>query len=72
MPLAVIVLVCLLVLPATPAHAYLDPGSGSMMLQLLLGGVAGAGVILKLYWGRLKAALGLGKPAKDEATGSRT
>jgi hypothetical protein len=35
--------------PST-ALAYLDPGSGSMMLQLLLGGVAGLGVLLKIYW----------------------
>jgi hypothetical protein len=33
-----------------PAFAYLDPGSGSMMLQLLFGGVAGVAVIIKLYW----------------------
>ena len=32
------------------ALAYLDPGSGSMMLQLLLGGVVGVLAILKLYW----------------------
>jgi len=38
-----------------PAHAYLDPGAAGMLLQLLLGGVAGGAVILKLYWHRLKA-----------------
>jgi hypothetical protein len=32
-----------------PAHAYLDPGTGSMMLQLMLGGVAGLMVVGKLY-----------------------
>ena len=32
-----------------PAHAYLDPGTGSILLQLLLGGVAGFLVIIKLY-----------------------
>ena len=32
------------------AMAYLDPGSGSMMLQLLLGGIVGIGVIIRLYW----------------------
>jgi hypothetical protein len=32
------------------ALAYLDPGSGSMMLQLVLGGAAGLIVVLKLYW----------------------
>jgi hypothetical protein len=34
--------------------AYLDPGSGSMLVQLLLGGVAGAAVILKLGWQRFR------------------
>jgi hypothetical protein len=34
------------------AWAYLDPGAGSMVLQVLLGGIAGVIVILKLYWQR--------------------
>ena len=34
--------------------AYLDPGSGSMLVQLLLGGVAGGAVIMKLGWERFK------------------
>ena len=37
---------------AMPAHAYLDPGTGSVVLQLILGGVAGALVVIKLYWHR--------------------
>jgi len=36
-----------------PVYAYLDPGSGSMLLQLLLGGVAAVGVVSKLYWHRV-------------------
>ncbi len=36
-----------------PVYAYLDPGSGSMLLQLLLGGVAAVGVVAKLYWHRV-------------------
>ena len=32
------------------SFAYIDPGAGSMFLQLLLGGIAGAIVVLKLYW----------------------
>ena len=28
---------------------YLDPGSGSMLMQLLVGGIAGLGVFFKLY-----------------------
>ena len=38
-----------------PAAAYLDPGTGSMLLQALLGGVAAVSVIARLYWHRLSA-----------------
>ena len=34
--------------------AYLDAGSGSMIMQALAGGVAGMAVAGKLYWRRLK------------------
>lgn len=42
----------------TSAHAYLDAGTGSMILQLLLGGVAGIAIAGKLYWYRFLAFLG--------------
>lgn len=42
----------------SPAYAYLDPGTGSMLVQMLLGGVAGAMVIGKLYWQQVKAFFG--------------
>ncbi len=42
----------------SPAYAYLDPGTGSMLVQMLLGGVAGALVIGKLYWHRVTAFFG--------------
>jgi hypothetical protein len=44
-----------------PAYAYLDPGTGGMMVQLLLGGVAGISVLGRLYWSRFRACVGLGK-----------
>lgn len=51
--LAAIGIPLLFVLAAeTQVDAYLDPGSGSMLVQLLLGGVAGAAVIMKLGWQR--------------------
>jgi hypothetical protein len=48
--------ICLWLVLAAEARvdAYLDPGSGSMLVQLLLGGVAGAAVIMKLGWERFK------------------
>ncbi len=55
--------------PFESAFAYLDPGTGSMLLQVILGGVAAATVALKLYWQRIKQVLGLAKPvdAGEEA-----
>jgi len=41
------------------AYAYLDPGTGSMMLQLILGGIAGLLLILKLYWQKLLSFFGI-------------
>jgi hypothetical protein len=43
---------------AQEASAYIDPGSGSILLQLILGGVAGALVVVKMYWQKLKAGAG--------------
>lgn len=39
------------------AHAYLDPGTGSYVLQLLVAGLLGAFFAMKLYWRRFKAFL---------------
>jgi len=56
-----------------PAHAYLDPGTGSMILQVLLGGVAGVALVGKLYWHRFLVMVGVRKdepeadPAADTA-----
>jgi hypothetical protein len=53
---------------ATPAAAlaYLDPASGSMLLQLLLGGIAGIAVALRLFWHRFVGFLGARKSGDDE------
>ncbi len=50
-----------------PVDAYLDPGSGSMLLQILLGGFAAVGVAGRLYWHRLAALL----PRKQLGTDKR-
>ena len=50
-----------LVLLAQPAFAYLDPGTGSMLLQVILGGIAAVGVALKLFWHKIRVAIGLSK-----------
>lgn len=53
---SLLVLVCALwaLASAPPVYAYLDPASGSMFLQLLLGGIAGVALFFKLVWHRVR------------------
>lgn len=37
------------------AHAYLDAGTGSMLLQAAIASAAAAAFLAKMYWRRLKA-----------------
>jgi len=52
-------------LPGT-ALAYLDPGTGSMLLQVILGGIAAVGVAIKLFWYKIIAFLGFKKKEPGE------
>ena len=38
----------------TPAFAYLDQGTGSMLLQGLIGGIAAASAVLSVYRQKIK------------------
>ena len=51
--------------PGVAPFAYLDPGSGSMLLQIILGGVAAVGVTAKLTWRRLLRTLRLRRDDDD-------
>ena len=49
------------------AHAYLDPGTGSYVVQIIIGVVLGAGYTLKVYGARILQKI-TGR-SKDEAQG---
>jgi hypothetical protein len=49
----------------TATLAYIDPGTGSLLLQMIVGGVAAGAVAAKLYWRRLKRLVGF-RRAEDE------
>jgi len=36
------------------AYAYIDPGSGSLVIQIIIGALVGIGITVKIYWYRLK------------------
>jgi len=47
---------------ASPAQAYLDPGTGSMIISAVIGVVAALGLGLKMFWYRV---VGLFRGAKN-------
>jgi hypothetical protein len=52
-----ILLAAVFTLIATPAFAYLDPGTGSMIIQVIVGAIAAALVSIKLAWHRIKVGV---------------
>jgi hypothetical protein len=42
----------------SPAYAYLDPGTGSILLQALIGGIAASVTVGSMYFQRIKAFFG--------------
>lgn len=73
-----VIVILLLVLPAStwaavragdPANlrlAYLDPGSGSFVVQALIAALAGIAVSTRLYWTKIKSLLGIETPGEEE------
>ena len=55
--------IALLLSFSTTASAYLDPGTGSMILQGLIAGIAVAGFTIKTYWYKLRSLFGKDQPS---------
>jgi len=36
------------------AYAYLDPASGSLVIQMIIGALVGVGITVKVYWYKIK------------------
>jgi hypothetical protein len=51
---ALFVSLFLLLSDANPVYAYLDPGTGSVVIQALLASVVGGLAFVKLFWHRVK------------------
>ncbi len=52
---------------AAPAHAYLDPATGSMILQVLLAGLAGALLFFRRIWAFVRG-LFAGKDSEESSS----
>ncbi len=49
--------------------AYLDPGSGSLLIQMALAALLGAGLIIRSQWAKIKKLLGMSSPEVEETDG---
>jgi hypothetical protein len=52
-----------------PAQAYIDPGTGNFIIQMLVAGIAGSLFLLKTYWQKLKNWI-TGRGTDDTAASS--
>ncbi|MAG34782.1 MAG: hypothetical protein CL878_00810 [Dehalococcoidia bacterium] len=55
-------------LSARQVLGYLDPGSGSYMFQLLIGGLVGTAFAVKMYWQNLKSFFASRLPRRRQST----
>ena len=53
---------------AADAHAYLDPGTGSIVLQALVALIAAGAVTARHWWSRVKAFFAFGRNLKKSGT----
>jgi O-antigen/teichoic acid export membrane protein len=51
----------LFILSLQPAFAYLDPGTGSAIMTIIIGFFVAIGVLFKTFWYKIKKFLGLSK-----------
>ena len=49
---------CLLIFSANTAYAYLDPATGSMIVQAVIAAVAAISVSIGIFWSRLRSFFG--------------
>lgn len=54
---SMIVAAVMLAATTAPAYAYIDPGTGSLALQALIGAVAGGMFAAKMWWARIASHL---------------
>jgi hypothetical protein len=60
-----LLLTAVLALVPASAHAYIDPGTGSFVIQGIIAAIVGVGFAIKMFWHRIKAFL-TGKPMPTE------
>lgn len=59
--------ITLFAIGVAPAFAYIDPGSGSAIMSVIIGFFVAIGVLVKTFWYKIKGFLGLSKNKKTDS-----
>lgn len=59
-----IILFGMVVMSAQNAHAYIDPGTGSYLLQILIASVVSGLFVINMWWAKIKAFIFRNKSEK--------
>ena len=59
---------CLMIVSSRAANAYIDPGTGSYVLQVAVAGLLAAAFMVKSFWGRVARGFSklLGRTTEDD------
>lgn len=58
----------LIIVTSSQAHAYIDPVTGSFVIQAIVGGIAAVMVAIKRVRMRILGLFGLSNPEKDDTS----
>jgi len=62
----ILIFLALFTLAPKSAYAYLDPGTGSYLFQMLIAGLIGASFAIKLYWRKIKSFFSSSRSTEKE------
>jgi hypothetical protein len=69
MKLSVIAIsIAFVMLSTENAYAYLDPGTGSILLQAMIATVASSLFVIKMYWYKFRSLLGFKRRTEEDTS----
>ena len=66
----IILIFAFLILLPVPVFAYIDPGSGSAIVSMIVGFFVAIGVVLKTFWYKILSIFKLSKSPESQSTGN--
>lgn len=59
-------LTIIILILALPLYAYLDPGTGSAIISVVIAAIVSAGVVIKYYWRKIVSFVFKKKPENED------